>query len=59
MSTAPAEISPKAIRKDSVRNRELLLAAARIVFAEHRLDATLDDVAKKAGVGTGTPFSPF
>jgi AcrR family transcriptional regulator len=49
----------KTIRKDSARNRELLLAAARIVFAERGLDATLDDVAKEAGVGTGTAYRHF
>ena len=50
---------PKSIRKDSARNRELLLEAARVVFAERGLDATLDDVAKQAGVGTGTAYRHF
>ncbi len=57
MSSTTATAKP--IRKDSARNRELLLAAARIVFAERGLDATLDDVAKQAGVGTGTAYRHF
>ena len=49
----------KPIRKDSARNRELLVEAARVVFAERGLDATLDDVARQAGVGTGTAYRHF
>jgi AcrR family transcriptional regulator len=41
------------IRKDASRNRALLLEAAREVFAESA-SATLDDIAERAGVGTGT-----
>lgn len=46
-------------RADAVRNRALLVAAAREVFAEAGLDATLDDVAARAGVGTGTAYRHF
>lgn len=46
-------------RKDAVRNRERLLAAAEIVFARDGLDATLDDVAREAGVGVGTAYRHF
>ena len=56
MSTAA---SVKPIRKDSARNRALLLEAARVVFAERGLDATLDDVAQAAGVGVGTAYRHF
>ncbi len=49
----------KPIRKDVARNRARLLAAAREVFAEQGLEATLDDVAKAAGVGTGTAYRHF
>jgi AcrR family transcriptional regulator len=49
----------KPIRKDSARNRGLLLEAARTVFAERGLDATLDDVAQAAGVGVGTAYRHF
>lgn len=47
------------MRKDAERNRELLLVAARRVFAERGLDATLDDVARQAGVGVGTAYRHF
>jgi AcrR family transcriptional regulator len=46
-------------RKDSVRNRALLVAAAREVFAERGFGATLDDVARHAGVGVGTAYRHF
>ena len=47
------------MRKDAARNRELLLAAAREVFGERGLDASLDDVAARAGVGVGTAYRHF
>jgi AcrR family transcriptional regulator len=46
-------------RKDSVRNRELLVEAAREVFAERGFGATLDDIARHAGVGVGTAYRHF
>ncbi len=46
-------------RRDAARNRELLLQAARDVFATRGLGATLDDVAAAAGVGTGTAYRHF
>jgi AcrR family transcriptional regulator len=47
------------LRKDAARNRQLLIDAAREVFAERGLDATLDDVARRAGVGVGTAYRHF
>src|SRR6478735_590634 len=47
------------LRKDAARNRELLLVAAREVFAERGLDASLDDVARRAGLGVGTAYRHF
>ncbi len=47
------------MRKDAARNRSLLVAAAREVFARRGLDATLDDVARQAGVGVGTAYRHF
>jgi AcrR family transcriptional regulator len=46
-------------RKDSVRNRALLVEAAREVFAERGFGATLDDIARHAGVGVGTAYRHF
>src|SRR5499426_4129163 len=46
-------------RSDSVRNRELLLEAAAAVFGGGGPDASLDAVAKQAGVGIGTIYRHF
>jgi len=46
-------------RADAERNRELLLGAARAAFAEHGTDASLRDVARRAGVGIGTLYRHF
>jgi AcrR family transcriptional regulator len=47
------------IRKDALRNRALLLEAARTVFAERGLEASLDDIAHAAGLGVGTAYRHF
>lgn len=47
------------VRSDSVENRERVLAAARVEFAEHGLDALIPDVAARAGVGKGTVYRHF
>ncbi|MBE7187023.1 MAG: TetR/AcrR family transcriptional regulator [Jatrophihabitans endophyticus] len=47
------------MRKDAARNRGLLVAAARDVFARRGLEASLDDVARQAGVGVGTAYRHF
>lgn len=49
----------KPVRKDVARNRALLIESAKVVFAEQGLDATLDDIARHAGVGTGTAYRHF
>ncbi|WP_405057255.1 TetR/AcrR family transcriptional regulator [Kribbella sp. NBC_01505] len=51
--------APRSARSDSVRNRERLVVAAREVFAEHGFGATLDDIARQAGLGTGTAYRHF
>jgi AcrR family transcriptional regulator len=47
------------LRRDAQRNRERILAAARQLFAERGIDATLDDVADRAGVGVGTVYRRY
>jgi AcrR family transcriptional regulator len=47
------------LRADAERNRQRLLAAAKDLFATRGLDVTLDDVARYAGVGTGTAYRRF
>jgi AcrR family transcriptional regulator len=51
--------SPRPLRADAARNRELLLAAAADEFAEHGLDASVADIARRAGVAKGTVFRHF
>ncbi|MFD3929060.1 TetR/AcrR family transcriptional regulator [Streptomyces sp. NPDC058614] len=46
-------------RRDRELNRRKLLAAAREVFRDHGLKATLDDVARHAGLGVGTAYRHF
>jgi AcrR family transcriptional regulator len=48
-----------ALRADAARNREALVEAARSVFAEQGLDAPLDDIAKRAGIGNATLYRRF
>ncbi|MEV3936648.1 helix-turn-helix domain-containing protein [Glycomyces sp. NPDC049804] len=47
------------LRADAARNRRLLLAAAADEFAERGLDASVADIARRAGVGKGTVFRHF
>lgn len=47
------------LRADAARNRKLLLAAAADEFAERGLDASVADIARRAGVGKGTVFRHF
>ncbi|GGS82992.1 MULTISPECIES: TetR/AcrR family transcriptional regulator [Streptomyces] len=46
-------------RKDAARNYDALLTAAREAFAEHGSDASLEDIARRAGVGIGTLYRNF
>ena len=47
------------MRADARRNYERLLTAAAEAFAEHGEGASLDDIAKRAGVGSGTLYRHF
>ncbi len=47
------------LRRDAERNRQRILRAAGEVFTQRGLDATLDDVARHAGVGVGTVYRRF
>jgi AcrR family transcriptional regulator len=51
--------STRPLRADAVRNRRLLLAAAADEFSERGLDASVADIARRAGVGKGTVFRHF
>ena len=47
------------LRADAERNRAKILAAAADVFASAGVEATLHDVAARAGVGVGTVYRRF
>jgi len=54
--------APGAVRKpraDARRNRDGLLEAAKATFAEVGAEASLDEIARRAGVGIGTLYRHF
>lgn len=59
-AAAEAPDSPeRLLRADARRNRETLLECAGQAFAEHGTAASLEDVARRAGVGIGTLYRHF
>src|SRR5690349_3483716 len=52
-------VTPRAMRADARRHYGRLLAEARSAFAAHGTDASLEDVARRAGVGIGTLYRHF
>src|SRR5258708_30210245 len=58
MSNRTAQTARKP-RVDAVRNRERVLEAAKAVFSAGGADASLEAVAKHAGVGIGTLYRHF
>jgi AcrR family transcriptional regulator len=58
----PRKLSKRSERKpraDAQRNRERVLEVAKAAFARSGADASLDDIAKQAGVGPGTLYRHF
>jgi AcrR family transcriptional regulator len=49
----------RSLRADAERNRRQVVAAAAEVFAERGLDAPLDEIARRAGVGNATLYRRF
>lgn len=47
------------MRADAQRNRERVVEVAREVFREQGYDASLDEIARRAGVGPGTLYRHF
>ncbi len=52
-------IAHRPLRADARRNHEKLVAAAAAAFAESGLDAQIEDIARRAGVGVGTLYRHF
>ena len=57
MSTPELLVRPK--RADARRNYDQLIAAAREAFTEKDRSASLEDIARRAGVGIGTLYRHF
>lgn len=55
----PSDKMPRRPRADAVRNRERVLEAAKAVFSAGGPDASLEAVARRAGVGIGTLYRHF
>jgi AcrR family transcriptional regulator len=56
---ASAGDGARPLRADARRNYELLVGAAREVFAEQGGEASMEAIAKRAGVGIGTLYRHF
>jgi AcrR family transcriptional regulator len=50
---------PRRPRADAIRNRDLLIATAKAMFADGVADVRLEEVARRAGVGIGTLYRHF
>jgi AcrR family transcriptional regulator len=57
--TLAAGAPARPLRADAERNRRRILDAARAVFADRGLDAPLEDIAERAGVGIATLYRRF
>lgn len=55
----PPAVAVRAVRADVRRNRARLLAAARETFGRDGADASLEGIARLAGVGIGTLYRHF
>lgn len=51
--------SSRPARADAQRNRQLLLDAALVAFTQHGIEASLEAIARSAGVGIGTLYRHF
>jgi AcrR family transcriptional regulator len=58
-ATTPADLVRRPKRADARRNYDKLLSAALAAFEEQGTDASLEDIARRAGVGIGTLYRHF
>ncbi|MEU7167427.1 helix-turn-helix domain-containing protein [Streptomyces morookaense] len=47
------------LRADALRNRERIISAAREALVEHGAESSLDEIARRAGVGNATLYRHF
>src|SRR6202046_1942540 len=59
MPTKNQKVAPRKPRTDAQRNRERILEMAKQAFTRSGANASLDDIAKQAGVGAVTLNRPF
>jgi AcrR family transcriptional regulator len=59
MSTKAPEFTDRKPRADAKRNRERILEVAKREFTRSGANASLEDIAKKAGIGPGTLYRHF
>src|SRR5580658_6279940 len=59
MPVRKQKIPPRKPRTDAQRNRERILEVAKQAFTRSGANASLDDIAKEAGVGAGTLYRHF
>ncbi len=59
MATKRSQTAARKPRADAQRNRDRVLEVAREAFTRLGADASLDDIAKQAGVGAGTLYRHF
>lgn len=59
VTTTDAPGAPRKLRADAQRNYDAIVAVARTAFGERGSEASLDDIAKRAGVGPGTLYRHF
>src|SRR5205085_12560911 len=58
-TTAEPKADPRQLRADAADNRGRILEAARGFFAVRGIDAPLDEIARRAGVGNATLYRRF
>lgn len=57
--TAQPDAAVRPLRVDAARNRDKILEAAAELFGDEGTDASLEEVARRAGVGVGTLYRHF
>ncbi|MGH9351250.1 MAG: TetR/AcrR family transcriptional regulator [Terriglobia bacterium] len=59
MAKKRSQPAPRKPRADAERNRKRILEVAKEAFTRYGAEASLDDIAKQAGVGPGTLYRHF